>query len=95
MGPDFEWDADIQDFISRRRAAAQKGGVVSHGLSKAETEACRYLSIDPALFRDMPRAQLVHCYRRAALREHPDTGGDHEAFVQIKEAYECLIRLKP
>jgi DnaJ-class molecular chaperone len=43
----------------------------------------------------MDRRELIRHYRRMAKQSHPDTGGDKEAFVHIKAAFECLLRRKP
>lgn len=37
-------------------------------------------------------AQLKVAFRKAALRKHPDTGGEHESFLQIKKSYETLAQ---
>ena len=36
---------------------------------------------------DASEAELKKAYRRFALKEHPDKGGDPEKFKQINEAY--------
>ncbi len=38
------------------------------------------------------RDQLACAYRRMARLTHPDSGGSHEAFIVVNEAYECLKR---
>lgn len=91
--PHSVWDEDIQDFISRHRLYRSSPSG-AHGLSPEEVGACRELGLEPLVFRTLSRGEVVQSYRRKALEAHPDTGGDHEAFVRIKEAYECLIRLK-
>ncbi|WP_028321300.1 J domain-containing protein [Desulfatiglans anilini] len=91
--PHSVWDEDIQDFISRHRLVRSQSSS-AHGLSPEEVRACRELELEPQGFRTMGRAEVVQTYRRKAIQAHPDTGGDHETFVRIKEAYECLIRLK-
>lgn len=57
-------------------------------------DACRVLAISVAQFEAMDRAQLVRHYRRRAKAVHPDQGGDHEAFVTMTQAYECLLARK-
>ena len=34
--------------------------------------------------------QLKKAYKLAALKNHPDTGGCHESFLEIKKCYEIL-----
>jgi hypothetical protein len=47
----------------------------------------------PALTK-MSKRQLTRLYRQQAMRLHPDTGGDHEIFVRLTEAYNRLLRGK-
>jgi curved DNA-binding protein CbpA len=35
--------------------------------------------------------QIKKAYQDMVLKIHPDKGGEKEAFLNIKEAYECLI----
>eukprot|EP00966_Prymnesium_polylepis_P057144 1323620-Prymnesium_polylepis.1 len=37
--------------------------------------------------QDCSEAELKKAYRRYALKEHPDKGGDPEKFKQLNEAY--------
>ena len=57
-------------------------------------DACRVLGISMAEFAAMDREQLARHYRRRAKAVHPDQGGDHEAFVDMSAAYECLLAQK-
>ena len=34
--------------------------------------------------------QLRRAYHAAALKQHPDKGGSHEAFLEVQHAYEAL-----
>ncbi|MBI5557080.1 MAG: hypothetical protein HY885_05535 [Deltaproteobacteria bacterium] len=36
--------------------------------------------------------ELTRLYRRRAKELHPDTGGEHDKFVRLKEAFEALLR---
>ncbi|MDZ7696822.1 MAG: DnaJ domain-containing protein [Deltaproteobacteria bacterium] len=42
----------------------------------------------------MDRQALIRCYRRLAKKTHPDQGGDDSRFVEIKTAYEDLLKMK-
>jgi hypothetical protein len=88
----FREDEYGSDFIGRHRfyRPPRKG----HGLSPVEKEACRCLDISPEEFKKMNRRSLARHYRRCAMVAHPDKGGGKEAFVEITQAYECLLRLK-
>ncbi len=35
--------------------------------------------------------QLKRCYKKAALKAHPDCGGSHESFLALKSDYELLL----
>lgn len=34
--------------------------------------------------------QLKKAYKLAALKNHPDSGGSHESFLEIKKCYDIL-----
>lgn len=57
-------------------------------------EACRCLEISLEDFKKMDRQKLTRCYRRLAKKTHPDRGGDSRHFVEIKAAYETLLKMK-
>jgi hypothetical protein len=46
------------------------------------------------LLQKMSRDQLTKLYRTKALELHPDTGGDHQAFIELTEIYKDLLRGK-
>ena len=50
-------------------------------------EACKILEIEK---NDFSSFELKKAYHTAALKHHPDKGGDPEKFKKIKEAYEYL-----
>ncbi len=52
------------------------------------TEARILLGIQDGATPDQARA----AYRRAAMRAHPDHGGDKELFLRVQAAWECLSR---
>lgn len=35
--------------------------------------------------------QLKKAFKIAALKRHPDTGGSHESFLELKKSYELLV----
>jgi len=57
-------------------------------------EACRRLGISREEYGNMNHEELIRCYRRRAKALHPDGGGDHDSFVALTEAYECLMLKK-
>ncbi len=60
----------------------------------ARDEACKCLGICPSEFEEMNRNELTRYYRRQAKKLHPDSGGDHEEFIRMTDAYESLLRVK-
>ncbi len=44
--------------------------------------------------RAADKKEITRLYRQKAKSLHPDTGGDHETFVRLTEAYEELMRSK-
>ena len=59
-----------------------------------ENRALACLGLSAESFREMTRRELTRRYRRLAKQTHPDRGGAEERFVEIKEAYECLLLRK-
>jgi hypothetical protein len=90
--PGLVWDERIQDF--RWRYQFYRPPPSSAGSTMDEERACQVLGITAEKFFRMDRHELARCYKKFAKKAHPDMGGDKEAFVEIKEAYECLLRRK-
>lgn len=38
------------------------------------------------------RADVRRAYKRLALKTHPDVGGDHHAFIKLKQAHDSALR---
>jgi DnaJ-domain-containing protein 1 len=51
-----------------------------------KTEALSVLGLGP----DVTIVQVKQAYRRLAAKHHPDKGGEHKDFMEIREAYEVL-----
>jgi hypothetical protein len=83
----------VDDFVWRHRF--HKPPPPSGKTAVSERQACQALGISRQDFRRMDREELTRCYRRRAKSTHPDTGGDEETFVELKEAYESLLVRKP
>ena len=87
------WDEYAADFVWRHRFTGRPG--MSPGrMAGSEKDACRRLGITLVDFEKMDREELIRIYRRLAMESHPDRGGDKEAFIRVKAAYECLLRQK-
>lgn len=83
-------EAFVREFINSRRAYVAP----PRKPSLPTQEACRIFGISQDKFREMSRHELIRHYRRCAQELHPDKGGDHEEFVRLTEAYECLMNQK-
>src|SRR5258706_6606789 len=45
------------------------------------------------LTRDATVEDVKRAYRELALKHHPDTGGNHDAFLQLGEHYNAALRI--
>jgi hypothetical protein len=63
----------------------------SSGSSMSVRDALVVMAVDSGELSCMSREELGRCYRRRAKMIHPDQGGDHESFVRLAEAYQCLL----
>lgn len=85
---DFHHEAAWPDpFRLWQRAARQPAPRPSVSLETA----CAVFEIAVRDFRSMSRREFMRLYRRKAKKIHPDTGGEHEEFVRLAEAYERLL----
>ena len=41
--------------------------------------------------KDASKEEIKKAFREKVLKAHPDRGGTKEEFVELREAYECLI----
>jgi hypothetical protein len=84
------WNQYVHEFMQQRRAyrPPRSRAELSH------QQACQHLNISESAFDKMSRSDLIRHYRLQAKEIHPDTGGDHEAFIRLNEAFECLLRKK-
>jgi hypothetical protein len=83
------WGEYVRDFIGRHQSYRPPRGRGWKAIP--EDEACKQLGITLSDFKKMSRRTLIRCYKRRAKETHPDGGGSQEAFIKVKEAYECLI----
>jgi hypothetical protein len=84
------WNQYVNEFMQQRRAYRPPR-------SRADMphqEACQHLNICESAFDKMTRRELIRHYRLRAKEIHPDTGGDHDAFIRLNEAFERLLRQK-
>ncbi len=90
---DFEraspWREYVADFIRKHRSYPSGR---RRGFDDAEKEAGRRLGLSPEELPGLDRRKLTRRFRKQAMACHPDRGGQSEAFVQLQEAYQRLLR---
>jgi len=91
MGPNMAGDEYVNDFMGRHRFHRPPQ---PRPPATSRRTACRILGISLTEFQQMDRQALIRCYRRLAKKTHPDQGGDESRFVEIKTAYEDLLKMK-
>lgn len=81
------FDDFVREFMGRHRAFSwpEKKPAVSTG------QAEEILETKWAALQKMSRAELTRLYRRRAKELHPDSGGNHEKFIQLNKAYASLL----
>jgi len=57
-------------------------------------DACKVLGMSREEAAKLHRKDLVRLYRKKAKEHHPDRGGDKESFIQMTEAFACLLEQK-
>jgi hypothetical protein len=56
--------------------------------------ACKVLGMSREEALKLHRKDLIRLYRKKAKEHHPDRGGDKESFIQMTEAFACLLEQK-
>jgi hypothetical protein len=54
-------------------------------------KALKIFNLNKKKLKTMTKKSLTKLYRRLARKVHPDTGGSHEKFVELNDAYETLL----
>lgn len=86
-GPERFDPAFYREYIHRRRARA---GLPAAKRMMPMEQAMALLRISQDDMKSMNGEELARRYRRVAKEVHPDSGGEHEEFIRITEAYELL-----
>lgn len=84
------WNQYVEDFMQARRRyrPPQSQPTLS------DQEAYAALGLDEEAFRQLSRRDLIRLFRRRAKEIHPDTGGNHDAFIRLTEAFAALLPKK-
>jgi hypothetical protein len=86
FGPDTFWQDYVREFMDARRK--HRPPPVRRSVSVEE--ASRIFGVKGDALNTMTKRGLDRLYRQVAKRLHPDTGGTHEGFIRLTEAYEEL-----
>ena len=78
----------VRDFMNRHRTYQPPPSV-----TVSMQEICAIFGKSREALKKMSRRDLWRLYRRRARDLHPDTGGDHERFVKLNDAYHKLLRV--
>jgi hypothetical protein len=84
---DFEQASEFQDQHRQFRWPERKNKVSGDEIATLFGESEETL-------HKADKQEITRLYRKKAKSLHPDTGGDHEEFVKLTEAYEELLRGK-
>jgi len=57
-------------------------------------EAGKIFGVKEETLKNITVRGLRRLYRRQAQKLHPDTGGDHEKFIKLTDAYQSLLAAK-
>lgn len=89
-------DAEWQEYLARIRARAEQAtywqNYAAPPPSPVHGNRYQQALATLGLSADATPEQIKAAYRKKALETHPDTGGNHDLFIQIQQAYEYLTR---
>ena len=85
------------DFVFRGpgpgRAREERGGW-HPPVTSSDTELLSLIGLTRSEYEAMSEREFVSFFRKKAQELHPDKGGEHEAFIRLKEAFEILLHKK-
>ncbi len=88
FGPPGILEDLLRQYLHHRRHLQRPEAPKRVGLE----EASAVFGLPVETLRRSTRRDLLRHYRRAALRLHPDQGGDPDRFVRLTEVYQALLR---
>lgn len=83
-------DDYARDFMNRHRqySSPRPKNAIS------DDEASTIFGLTKEILKNMTQRSLTRMYRRLAQQFHPDTGGAHDKFIKLAEAYQKLLKSK-
>jgi hypothetical protein len=91
FGQSATWEDFLRDFMDQHRAYRPPPG---RSTTMNRDEALEVFGLTPEEFSSMRKKEITKRFREKAHEAHPDKGGDHDAFVQLVEAYHTLLKHK-
>jgi hypothetical protein len=90
---DFGYGAStfLDDYIRQFMNSHRKFSFPESKSTISMEEASNIFDLPAEDLKRMSKKQLTRLYRSKAKDLHPDTGGDHQTFVELSEAYEKLL----
>ena len=90
---DFNYGAStfLEDYIRQFMNSHRKFSFPESKSTISMEEASNIFDVPAEDLKGMSKKQLTRLYRKKAKDLHPDTGGDHQTFVELCEAYEKLL----
>lgn len=90
---DFPSSSPMEDYINAFRNRHRAYRSPEKIRLKMEEAACLF-GVDRNTLNKMDAKTLTRCYRQLAMKHHPDTGGEKEAFVKLTAVYKKLMKKK-
>ncbi len=91
---DFDYSTFLEgyarDFINRHRQYRPP----KPKETISDREASTIFGLTKEILKNMNQRSLARMYRRLAQKFHPDTGGAHDKFIKLTEAYQKLKKSK-
>ena len=84
------FDDFVREFMGRHRAFSWPDKKPTVSTDQAE----KILQTKWSKLQKMNRDELTRLYRRRAKELHPDSGGNHEEFIELNKAYASLLARK-
>jgi hypothetical protein len=89
---DFGASEALHDFIQQFMDSHRQFRFPERQNAMSHAEMSAIFGESPAQLTKLNRRELKNLFRKRAKQLHPDTGGDPEQFVRLKQAFEELLR---
>ncbi|MFO8083260.1 MAG: J domain-containing protein [Desulfobacterales bacterium] len=78
----------FKDFVNRHKRFTGYPQKVTVGIK----EASNIFEVSQQTLNTITKTELIRLYRRLAQKHHPDTGGEHDKFIRLTEAFHSVMR---